>query len=369
MQDLAFAKVETALRNAIDAWNAVPGAQVRLQYGGLVVKPPLFDIYVFFDDNFQIAGTELTAATVRDDGSDGAIHRAEIALNSNRSSAILRVHWAPLATGTPLDANVDLIADLQGVLTHQLGHALGVAHSRRSAASMYFAGVNAQLRSLDLDDERAARFAYPDAKTAGAYPVGAQCDACRFDADCAGAFKCLAWPDGSAYCAKNCAKSDECDIGYSCGDYNGGKACLPNDQHCRVDSAQSGFGRPCAGNGACASGTYCALDGRSPYGYCTTNCNGSCGQLNAPCVTFSNGSAASQSLCVPFGAGLDGDRCMVAGDCASQNCMVSVTGGGFAQLCANRPAAPAVRVAQTASAPRAATRAAVPTACFATKPH
>ncbi len=334
IQDLAFSKVETALRGAIDAWNDVPGAQVRLQYGGLVSQPPLFDVYVYFDSSFQIAGTELTAATIRDDASDGAIHRAEIALNNNRSSTLLRVHWAPLATGTSVDPNVDLIADLQGVLTHQLGHALGIAHSRRTAASMYFSGVSAQWRSLDLDDERAARFAYPDAKTASTFAPGGQCDACRFDADCVSTANCLAWPDGTAYCAQNCTKNDDCDIGYSCGDYNGGKACLPNDQHCRVESAQSGFGRPCAGNGACASGTYCALDGRSPYGYCTTNCNGSCGTLNAPCVTFGNGTAASQSLCVPFGAGNDGARCMVAADCASQNCMVSVTGGGFcATLC------------------------------------
>ena len=303
---LSLVQVEGALRAAIATWNGVAGAKVQLEYGGLVVEAPNFDIHVAFDTKYDLAHGDVTGRTERSAGTDGALTRAEISLNA------LHFKWTTAASPTPGQTPW---ADLAGVLTHQLGHALGLGHSRTRTATMYFYGTQGWMRSLEPDDQRAARLAWPGtAKTA----EGGPCDACLADADCSGG-KCLAWPDGSSHCARPCTHHDECTIGASCGTFQGGQACLPNDGHCRADAAVVGLGQPCASDLACGAGRFCLPSGSGAF--CTEACP--C-PANAQCATL----ASVGAVCIVRGPGQFGDGCSVAADCATTVCAPSLVHGG-----------------------------------------
>ena len=302
---LTPAQEETALLAALTSWNNVPGTRLQLVYGGIVTDKPLFDVYVAFDPEYKSIGGDVPGGTQRFAGADGAMTRAEIHLNSRQ------FHWttkASAATGTT--------ADLQAVLTHQLGHALGLGHSRDANAAMYFYKTSAAGRTLAADDAKAARFAYADAAKA----EGDQCDACTTDADCT-VGRCLAWPDGYRHCADSCSVSDDCPLGTSCGNYKDGKACLPNDLHCHADAAVAGLGQACDSDTACGSTRYCQTGGS--HGFCTAPCP--CGP--GRCIEFTSG-----GLCLANGNAAFGDSCIVPSDCASGWCVGSLVGGGRCSL-------------------------------------
>jgi len=298
---LTPAQEETALLAALATWNAVPGTRMELVYGGVVVDKPLFDVYVAFDAKYETIGGDVPAGTKRFAGADGALTRAEIHLNSRQ------FHWT-----TKTGATDTTTADLQAVLTHQLGHALGLGHSRDASAAMYFYKTSAVGRTLAADDHRAARFAYAQTAKAESGP----CDACATDADCT-VGRCLAWPDGYRHCAAACSVSDDCALGTSCGTFADGKACLPNDLHCHADGAAAGLGQACASDLACGDTRYCQTGGS--HGFCTAPCP--CGP--GRCVEFNMG-----GLCLANGKAAFGDSCVVPSDCTSGWCLASLVGGG-----------------------------------------
>ena len=239
---------------------------------------------------------------------------ADIHLNSRD------VQWS----GGPLLGGRQVSADLQGVLTHHLGHALGLDHSRERSATLYFYGTKSSLRTPTLDDQRGLRVLWPAAATPTA--EGQQCDACDSDANCAGGGLCLAWPDGARHCAPPCTSHDDCAIGYSCGSYSAGKACLPNDEHCKADAARTGLGASCASDLACGAGFCQPAD---PVGFCA----GSCQDCPAPaqCVQTNVG-----AMCLLRGNGKIGQPCWIPGDCQTMQCAPSIGGGGrCTQSCAS----------------------------------
>ncbi|MSP90761.1 MAG: matrixin family metalloprotease [Myxococcales bacterium] len=316
---LTLAQVEGALRAAIASWNAVGGAKVQLEYGGLVLEDPRFDVYVAFDAKYDLAKGDVTGRTDRSADAGGVVHRTEIRLNA------LHFKWTTAASPAPGQTPW---ADLQGVLTHQLGHALGLGHSRTRTATMYFYGTQSWLRSLEPDDTRAARLAWPGATKPA---EGSQCDACSTDADCAHG-RCLAWPDGSSHCARACTQHDDCLLGSSCGTFNGGQACLPNDGHCRADGARVGLGQACASDLACGAGRFCLPSGSGAF--CTEACP--C-PATAQCASLSVG-----SVCIVRGPGQFGDVCSVAADCATTVCAPSLAQGGRCSLsCSTKVPCPA----------------------------
>lgn len=311
--DVNLAGQIKALQGALQAWQGVPGSHVTLRYGGLVVEPARFDIDVRFDSDFQAEGGEVLAKTLRSVDAKGQLLRAEIVLNGRD------VQWS----GGFLQPGRVVNADLQGVLSHQLGHALGLGHSRDRGATMYFYGTKASLRSLSADDQRGLRVLWPASPTPTA--ENGQCDACDSDAHCLPGATCLAWPDGARHCALPCQNHDDCPIGHSCGSYNGGQACLPNDKHCKADAARSSLGGSCASDLACGDG-FCQP--AAPVGFCA----GSCQDCGAPaqCVQTNVG-----PLCLLRGPGVLGDPCWIPSDCKSMLCSPSVGGGGrCSQSCA-----------------------------------
>ncbi|MFZ4577103.1 MAG: matrixin family metalloprotease [Myxococcota bacterium] len=304
---LSLAKVQQILSFALETWNEAPGADIQLEYGGLVLEPPLFDVYVTFDGAYDLSEGDLTGRTLRVRDASGRLTRTEIHLNSGD------YEWV---TADPLYVSGP-VADLQAALTHQLGHVLGLGHSRDGLSTMYFHHRGAAGRELAPDDLRAARFLYGTADKA----EGKWCDACQTDADCADGRLCLAWPDGARHCAQPCTTHDECPIGASCGSYSTGKACLPNDGHCRADSASSGFGQPCASNLACGDNRYCLSGGK--FAFCSKPCTSSCGG-QGQCVDWPSGGAT----CLTWGKDPIGSPCMVGSTCASGLCVPSLTAVG-----------------------------------------
>lgn len=298
---LTVAKIQNVVRNVIAAWNAVPGTRIQLSYGGLVRQAPHLGVYIWHNDNFQWQGGDAPAQTDVEWDDDGGLTQATIALNGQD------FRWVTSKQPATGDQRTD--ADLQAVLTHQLGHALGLAHSHDAQATMYFWLTTSTGRTLANDDVRALQFVYPAAENT----ASVTCDPCRSDADCAGGGRCLAWPDGYAYCAEPCATSDDCPTGTSCGSYQGGIACLPNDGHCGADLAVDRFGDPCAADVACVDSGFC-MTVTNGQAFCTTGCNSGC----------KNGSVCnSANLCVERGKRPDGEVCRVPGDCISSVCMAS----------------------------------------------
>ncbi len=300
------AMLHKAVAGALDAWLQVSNTQIPLAYGGLVAELARYDVTVAFHSEFEIGDGEVLARTYRHRNALGELVRTDVVLNSRD------VQWTPL----PLSGTAQVAADLQGVLTHHLGHVLGLDHSRVTDSSLYFYSTSSAIRSLSADDVKGAQFLWPkNGKRPG---NGGQCDACDGDTDCSSGM-CLAWPDGGRYCAQACASHDDCPIGASCGTYANGsaQACLPNDGHCKADAARASLGQACASDLACDG--YCMPGG--DVGFCAASCNA----CAAPgqCVQTNLG-----GLCLVRGNGALKAACQVPGDCNSFLCSPSILGGG-----------------------------------------
>ncbi len=305
---LTVKKVQTVTLAAIAAWNAVTDTKIELSYGGLVRQAPHLGVYIWLDRHFAWPNTDGTSRTELEWNDDGGLRQATIALNG------VDYQWVTGTAAASGDSRP--IADLQSVLTHQLGHALGLAHSHNPLATMYFWGTGRAGRTLTPDDARSLRFVYP----ATDVTESTTCDPCRSDADCAGTGRCLAWPDGFAYCASPCNTHEDCPIGTSCGAYASGIACLPNDGHCNADRAVDHTGDPCASDAACVDAELC-MPIASGQGFCTSGCNSS-----FDCAAGSTCSPGG--FCAAHGPGTDGEVCRVPGDCASAACLASTLRSG-----------------------------------------
>ncbi len=305
---ISVGKLQSVTLAAIAAWNAVADTRVQLSYGGLVRQAPHLGVYIWLDRGFSWANTDGTARTEMEWDADGGLREVTIALNG------VDFQWITGTTTSAADGRPG--ADLQSVLTHQLGHALGLTHTHAPTATMYFWGTNRAGRTLTADDARSLRFVYP----ATDVTASTTCDPCRSDADCAGTGRCLVWPDGFAYCAAPCKSHEDCPIGTSCGAYASGIACLPNDGHCNADRATDQPGDACASDFACVSSDLC-MPVANGQGFCTSGCNSS-----FDCATGATCSAGA--YCTDHGVGVDGAVCRVPGDCASGTCVGSVLRSG-----------------------------------------
>jgi hypothetical protein len=307
---VSVGKVEAALRAAIETWNKVPGVGVELVYGGEVTGPTGFDIYVDFETPYQPGGSDPLARIVRHTDAAGRVQAAEIVLDADAD-----VQWLTTSQAWFHDT---LVADLQGTLTHMLGHALGLGHSRDTRAAMYFFRPDYASRQLTDDDRAGLRWLWPSGAPDA---IAVQCDACQSDADCLRG-RCFAWPDGSRHCLEGCDTHGDCPLATSCGTTGDGLACLPNDRHCRADAGTASVGGLCHSDLACpavstfggSAQSFCMTGAAD--GWCTFGCSMSC-PSGASCIS---------GLCRFQGPGARGAPCLTPADCA--------LGGGGATVCA-----------------------------------
>ncbi|MEO6420754.1 MAG: matrixin family metalloprotease, partial [Polyangiaceae bacterium] len=169
--------------------------------------------------------------------------------------------------------------DARSILTHELGHALGLGHSSDSRATMY-AGYPGGIswRSLEQDDKDGICALYPGTGSSG----------CDVGAACPGGFVCVAGAcertgTQGEVCSPCVREADACagagddarciDIGS--GETAGrvcGRACAQNADcgngfHC-APTTTSGD-RQCISDDACASGPdRCSIDGDCVVGVC-----------------------------------------------------------------------------------------------------
>ncbi len=259
-------------------------------------------------------------------GGDGYLHDADIHLNA----AGYR-----FGTATAASAPAGQV-DLEGVLVHELGHALGLGHSLSPGATMqaaYPAGV--AWRSLEADDVAGAQSLYPGAGIAGcdgtaqrscpdAYLcLGVRCqpqrglgdlcapcdratDACAAAGDDA---RCVDLTGLGRVCGRSCSGDDACGVGF----------------HCKPTTEAGDL--QCIADDACRSGPLpCATDAQCTQGVCR---NGACmGRLDLPLADAgaadsagSSGSSGSSGSATPS-PGTAGGGCATSHEGASPDVLV-----------------------------------------------
>lgn len=150
---------ETAIRNAIAAWNAVDGSALTLVENQSSAQQARMDwastdlhLVAFDEDNssgYFPGSSGIVAITPVSFYTNGQIIDADVLFNGKNFS---------FTTSGQLGR-----FDIQDVATHELGHLIGLDHSGCAGASMYpYVDSTVILhRSLSIDDERGARDMYP----------------------------------------------------------------------------------------------------------------------------------------------------------------------------------------------------------------
>ena len=307
--------VERAVLNALTTWNAVPCSDLSFRYVGLVSESAATGVYIHWAFPGEEGGVlALDAAGVTETyfGFSGTIERADMHLNQQFSWTLAGDSFDPTRV------------DVEAVIVHELGHAIGLGHSRDREATMFFAGGDTSLRTLGQDDENGVCYLYPSAER----PQGAQCDPCQGSDGCE-SDRCVSFPEGQgAYCLEACSGAvDDCSGGYSCNwlpsmsEY----ICLPNNLNCGEDSRGGEAGDYCYGGETCESGQ-CLPTPRGAY--CTQFCSLDLGE-GCP-ESMACKSALSENcppgtkdcgLCVKLGDKSIGELCWDALDCGSGICL------------------------------------------------
>lgn len=149
-----------AMTSAFDAWTAVGTASVSFQYGGTTSTGTVGKdgqnvvIWVTEDAKWPYGPNVSAYTTTYVNGSTGVIDEFDIEINATPSWLATRP-WS-------IDGEPDKM-DLQDVLTHEVGHVIGLDHVEDPEATMY--GVSdlgvTKRRTLGVDDEQGASFIYP----------------------------------------------------------------------------------------------------------------------------------------------------------------------------------------------------------------
>lgn len=222
------AQWEAATRAAIDSWNAVACSSAELIFAGRHTARPDDDVTAIafvdpttercFPNDTDVGWTLLTDCD--------AWRATDVLLN--------RVTYRWRAEPAPYQAAADQIVDLPSVITHELGHSLGLRHEDvtdplATMAPHYLR--DGGLASLAADDKLALCRAFPvdqsecdaDDECAGHCvhgEFGAVCDEVRVAAggycdlgtlECASGFCLVTSPSTySGYCTSSCATSEQC---------------------------------------------------------------------------------------------------------------------------------------------------------------
>lgn len=300
--DVTMEQLESALGAAFGAWTAVPCATIEFSYGGRRSSDPGNGVYVSFkESNWDPSVGDAAAYAMSWKNWQGEITNAVVVYNGQDLT------WTVDASL----ANSGLRSDIQGVGSHEIGHTLGLDHTRHLDATMFFSSSgNTEMRSLSADDQRGACYLYP----ATTFTDGQVCDSCTSDSHCAGGGECLNYGTPDYFCGSPCSNDSDCLEGYFCYTEDGIYQCVPDYVNCNDAGNNVPFGGYCWGYEVCESGLVCI-----PFGgdaYCTRQCTSTC----------PDGYRCMGGYCLRgSGAGL-GESCENDFDCESMECVTVVPG-------------------------------------------
>jgi len=159
-----------AVKSSTMTWSSVSGSTARLEYGGTVTLIGDFTRRLNVPDGKNTVevvpsgwffGPSLVALTVLQYETDtGKVSEADIFLNGQDYK------WGDIALQR------DVSADVQNIVTHELGHFLGLGHSQYRLATMSRTTRPSETRrrNLSIDDEDALYYLYPGTE-AGLFPA------------------------------------------------------------------------------------------------------------------------------------------------------------------------------------------------------
>ncbi len=299
------AETDAEVRVALRSWGEVPCTGFRAVLGGTSAAAPGDDgtsgIY-WRDDDWPspLVPGALAQTLVRTDG-NGFIYDADIHVNGKEYV------WS-------LDGHSGTI-DARSVLTHELGHFLGLAHSLDPTATMW-ASKPAGLgwRSLEADDVAGVCFLYPGTGDPGcpttACPAPFVCVAKRCERPGAASATTVCAPcvrvagaceaagsdarcidvAGGRVCGRSCVSDPECGPGF----------------HCKATSQAGDL--QCVSDDDCRSGPFpCGDGGTCPeLGLPTTCASGACVGVTPPADAGTDAADASDGGTVPPPPGVGG---------------------------------------------------------------
>lgn len=150
-QGLSSDEVKGAVRGAFSSWEGVEGSHIRFDFGGEtnISQHGHEDGVnaVFFEQNWPADwDDDLLAMALTWNIDGGEIIAMDIVVNEDHA-------W------TTQDGQG---YDLQNALTHEVGHAIGLAHTQDDLATMFGSSSmdDREKRDLAEDDEQALRFLY-----------------------------------------------------------------------------------------------------------------------------------------------------------------------------------------------------------------
>lgn len=334
-----------AIRSAYQTWSSVSCSTFKSQDNGLVNMPAgnqndhvnthSFPSSWSYSQN--ALGVTLTIYTP----GTGKILDADVQYNPYRT-------WSTTGASSAID--------IQAVVTHEIGHQLGLDHSSDPNATMYYATGAGNLgpRSLHSDDISGLCYLYPSG--------GSTAPECTKDQDCAQGevcqnSKCVQGSTATKGYGSPCSAHTECLSGLClkdssagitfCSDFCDSKAC-PNSDQCLSITDSTGktwkvcypgsntwytkdLGASCqSGEPECKKGLYCVtVSGKGTL--CASQCtvsNDTC-PTNYVCTQYQSSSGVI-GLCIPgqktpvtppVGTKVLGETCTANTDCVSKLCL------------------------------------------------
>jgi len=327
--DLAAADVASAVAAAFATWQDVPCAAITYAFAGMTDLQVAVDgeNVILFVETGWIYGSEAAGATALTIA-DGA-QTADVAMNGEN------FHWAIGPAGALVASDT---FDLQGVLTHELGHFSGLGHTMSAHDTMYYSWTPwRNQRTPSLDDKLGLCAIYPTAgdecsgastgcaagdtcTTTGSgrlceHPADVIGASCNYDrVECADFCLFTAADLSTGYCSRFCDTNADCPLTHHCDVASAGttavKVCFAGAQPPPVDAAPG-----CASDEACPGGEYCT----------------SMGTCNLDCRTATD--CGPTSICDPHGRCLPSDGNDAGGCCGtSRDGRGSATASAFLLL-------------------------------------
>ena len=144
-------RLQTAMEEAAGQWNDIEDSNIDLTYLGPTATEAIDytdnQNVIYFEDDWEL-DESLLAVTYVWSLDDGTIMAFDMAVNTSDHV------W-----GTDGSADVN---DLHNTITHEFGHAVGLAHSDIADASMYESTHEGETTKRDIttDDEHGMRYLY-----------------------------------------------------------------------------------------------------------------------------------------------------------------------------------------------------------------